>query len=1698
MPNVLTYQRVTETATAGYLIRQWVASNLYDRIATRPFLTTIEKKWITYQLLSAMKEARKRKVPHGDLKSENVLVTSSLSVYVTDFAASFKPAFLPLNDPSDFNYFYDTSGRRTCYVAPERFYSDDSAAAKQRQKAKQVFTGQHQTPLVDLAAEVLGQKSHGKVTEAMDVFSLGCVIAELWRDGAPIFTLTQLFKYRAGQFDIEGPLAEISDEGIRDMVRTMISLDPESRLTFDDHLERAKGAIFPPCFSSFLHRYLITLQRTSSPRTTSSVSNSAASTSTVDTQTGSSSAPSEAGAGIASADALHLLRTEADERIERLYEEWAVVSRVLQGQKDALELETADGAGQSSSSAATMQNVIPVQLCIPGISSQALSEPHEAIDEDGPALLILSPLLANLRNVSRPSTKLRAFDLVLHISSRWLTDEAKLDRVLPYIISMLDDDSETVRAAAVRTCTQLLALVDVITPSNAITFSEYIMPTLRRLAKDTSSIVRAMYASCMVTLIRTGHRFLQTTSAMRAEGLFAADAVQQEGIADADDFFGGNYPEEANYDLQLQRLAAFFQEQVASLLTDASVAVKRNLLDEIAPICSFFGSSPTNDVVLSHMITYLNDRSWLLRQAFFDAIVSVARVAGPRSVEMYVFTLILPALSDPEEFVVLRVLRCLVELLGENLLSKAKVFDIVGAVAGFLCHPDHWLRSASALVVATAVEQLPITDVWAVVYPSIRPLLRADIHRIDTLSLLQFAKSPLSRPVMEGAVQWAARVNTTGFWKPPIDAKGRAGLSNGLGAEGVGLLAGRKGRAVSRTVIQRSEEDDGYLDKLRMLGLGADDEIKLVGLRDYLAKLAKQSSSLSRSSAVQASPTTLPEDSTLPRLQIRSALAEQKLDGVMPLTIFFGPARTSKNSTPAATVRAGPDGASLSMRSQAADSSFSGRVARRRLAGSRVASDVASLGPLEELRRRMVDPGQEHLEMPSTPGAIVDGQDANQHRLLQHEHHQRPGSPPNAGTGSGQATRIGVGKALPAIAANPTTVTGTMSELSARLRAVEGADASGTATPLGSVLRGGGGGEAKDDATPDGGPTFSSTYEGNDPYIRAHLEAHYLANFRDRHPGWGPQIHASGRRRGTTRTVTAGARAVAPGTSNRRPEGKLVAYFTEHTGAISALAVSPDHAFFVSGSEDGSLKVWDTARLEKNVTSRSRASYANQTGAITALIMLEGSHCVASASEDGSVHVVRVDLSLHHGTSSMPRYGKLRLVSNFQLSNPGEYVTCLLQASSKPGISTAEAAASSSNPSGGAGGAGSPTLILGTTRSRLTILDLRTMQVLQTLRNPVQFGPITAMCCNRGNLWLLVGTLGGVMALWDLRFGLLVKSWRIGQAKDGSIVRVNAVRPHPSKGRGRWVMIAYELVEALASSPQEKRKRATDSQILVETWDIEEEVRVESFECSNGRPSKMAPIPAPIKEEQQKSGLGDAAQAIERLVRLRELALDEKQEQQRSNERVEQEEEKEVSLSSLSCGVKAMLIGLEGYSSSSSTPVASGPIAGSWLDAGKLAHEEGGEGGALRRKEGYMICAGQDRRIRFWDLGRPDRSVCLGLGLEKGEFVSVRPQRTTTEAGDTARQHHGKSQQSGDDREGDPNSRAEVAAAPTRNVHCIPSSGSGLPHGASVIKSPLLSQQQASASIKAHRDAITALAIIESPYRCIVAGDRAGTIRVWE
>ena len=100
--------------------------------------------------------------------------------------------------------------------------------------------------------------------------------------------------------------------------------------------------------------------------------------------------------------------------------------------------------------------------------------------------------------------------------------------------------------------------------------------------------------------------------------------------------------------LPLQDLQNSIQEHLSALLMDPSSIVKRAVLHDISYLCIFLRQR-TNDVILSHMITYLNDRDWLLRYAFFDSVVDVAACLGGRNLEEYIFPLMTQALSGEQE-----------------------------------------------------------------------------------------------------------------------------------------------------------------------------------------------------------------------------------------------------------------------------------------------------------------------------------------------------------------------------------------------------------------------------------------------------------------------------------------------------------------------------------------------------------------------------------------------------------------------------------------------------------------------------------------------------------------------------------------------------------------------------------------------------------------------------------------------------------------------------------------------------------------------------------------------------------------------------------------------------------------------------------------------------------------------------------------
>eukprot|EP00288_Rhodomonas_lens_P016240 CAMPEP_0177699962 /NCGR_PEP_ID=MMETSP0484_2-20121128/5853_1 /TAXON_ID=354590 /ORGANISM="Rhodomonas lens, Strain RHODO" /LENGTH=311 /DNA_ID=CAMNT_0019211155 /DNA_START=107 /DNA_END=1038 /DNA_ORIENTATION=+ len=226
-PNILPFTWFPETQRAAFLVRAYVQSSLKERITSRPLLTSIEKRWITFQLLTALEQCDSAGLVHGDVKTNNILLTSNNWLVLSDLTG-LKPPLLPEDNPADLSYFFDDDYHKRCYVAPERFYHSSTPG---------------------------WGRPIAQTTSAVDLFSAGCVIAELFLDGEALMALSQLLAYRKGEFDLEPKVATIQDEGVQLLVRQLTDLDPTARGSATVHLVDNQGGIFPRYFQNFLHGF---------------------------------------------------------------------------------------------------------------------------------------------------------------------------------------------------------------------------------------------------------------------------------------------------------------------------------------------------------------------------------------------------------------------------------------------------------------------------------------------------------------------------------------------------------------------------------------------------------------------------------------------------------------------------------------------------------------------------------------------------------------------------------------------------------------------------------------------------------------------------------------------------------------------------------------------------------------------------------------------------------------------------------------------------------------------------------------------------------------------------------------------------------------------------------------------------------------------------------------------------------------------------------------------------------------------------------------------------------------------------------------------------------------------------------------------------------------------------------------------------
>ena len=196
-------------------IRQYFPYTLTERVASKPYLTLADKKWIVFQLLHAYYQLAEVNEYHGDINFDNILITTNMSVYLAD-CGKYKPTSFNLDDFTTINNWYSNeyNENKPIYFAPEKII-------------------EKQTEKVNNSVNVFKQ---------MDIFSLGVVIGQLFLENT-FFTRVNLLNYKnKGQYndkDFESKLEKINmnynegkdteDTNLIDLLRQMLEINPQQR-----------------------------------------------------------------------------------------------------------------------------------------------------------------------------------------------------------------------------------------------------------------------------------------------------------------------------------------------------------------------------------------------------------------------------------------------------------------------------------------------------------------------------------------------------------------------------------------------------------------------------------------------------------------------------------------------------------------------------------------------------------------------------------------------------------------------------------------------------------------------------------------------------------------------------------------------------------------------------------------------------------------------------------------------------------------------------------------------------------------------------------------------------------------------------------------------------------------------------------------------------------------------------------------------------------------------------------------------------------------------------------------------------------------------------------------------------------------------------------------------------------------------------
>jgi len=217
----------------------------------------------------------------------------------------------------------------------------------------------------------------------------------------------------------------------------------------------------------------------------------------------------------------------------------------------------------------------------------------------------------------------------------------------------------------------------------------------------------------------------------------------------------------------------------------------------------------------------------------------------------------------------------------------------------------------------------------------------------------------------------------------------------------------------------------------------------------------------------------------------------------------------------------------------------------------------------------------------------------------------------------------------------------------------------------------------------------------------------------------------------------------------------------------------------------------------------------------------------------------------------------------------------------------------------------------------------------------------------------VIGTSSGNLALWDLRYGLLVRHWQVSEAA------ITVIAGHPARGKGKWVVVASQMQSSDPTQPV-----TIMISVDLSTGEITERFQTTSSTSSAGSTgSKAEKVPPDYLESA--SAVESPAYAIEKLLADRpEIHLP------KADTNIQGQYHATSSIQAIH--PLEILAGDASFSNSTDlSPV---------QETFETAH---GQEKPAALPAGIILTVSQDRIVRLWNLGQPAQSLVVsGAGKD--------------------------------------------------------------------------------------------------------------------